>query len=56
MGIGRFDLVDIGPPDRDQMQVLNSESSIALVKSDDCELISQSANRGVTRGCLWTFR
>ena len=49
----RIDLVDFGSPDRDKMHVLNLEPSIALVKSDSCDLILQSANCGVTRGCLW---
>ena len=50
----RVDLVDLGPPDRDQMHILNSESSIALVLSDGCDLILKSTNRGVTHGCMWT--
>ena len=48
-----IDLVDFGPPDRDQMHVINSMPSITLVKSNDNNLILHSANRGVTRGCLW---
>ena len=52
----RVDLVDFGPPDRDQTHVLNSELSIALVKSNSCDLISQSANCGVTHDCLWMLR
>ena len=56
----RIDLVDFGPPDpiqikhfskfiSDQMHMLNSKPSIALVKSNSCDLISHSANDGVTR-------
>ena len=52
----RVDLVDFGPPDRDQTHVINSEPSIALVKSNSCELILHSENERVTRGCMWTLR
>ena len=48
--LSRVDLVDFNLPDRDQTHVLYLESSIALVKSDGCDLISQSKNCGVTRG------
>ena len=48
----RVDLVDFGPPDRDQMHVMNSESSIVLVKSNGCDLISHSANDKATHKCL----
>ena len=30
----RIDLVDLGPPDLDQMHVINSKPSISLVKSN----------------------
>ena len=33
-------LVDFGPPDHDQTHVINLEPSIALVKSNGCDLIS----------------
>ena len=52
----RVDLVEFRPPDHDQMHVRNSEPSIASVKSDGCDLILQSENRGVTRDCLWTVQ
>ena len=52
----RVDLVDFGPPDRDQVHVGNLEPSIALVKSDGYDLISHSANDKVTCGCLRTLR
>ena len=41
------DMVDFGPPDRDQKHVINLEPSIVLVKSNDCDLISHSANNEV---------
>ena len=50
------DLVDSGPTYHDQTHVLNSELFIVLVKFDGCDLISQSANCGVTHSCLWTLR
>ena len=50
------DLVDLGPPDLNQMHVINSRSSIALVKYNACNLILQLANDGVTRGDLWMVR
>ena len=43
-----IDLVDSSPPDCDQKHVINSEPSIALVKSDSCDLILQSMNLAVT--------
>ena len=49
----RVDLVDFGPPNCDQTHVTNSEPSIALVKSNGYNFISQSSNREVTHGCLW---
>ena len=52
----RVNLMDFGSPDHDQTHMLNSEPLIALVKSDSCDLISQSANCGVTRGYLWMLR
>ena len=39
------DLVNSGPPDHDQTHVLNSESSIALVKSDGCVMRSNNGNK-----------
>ena len=51
----RVDLVDFSPPYHDQMHVYNSELSIALVKSNSCDLIPHSANDCVTRGELWTL-
>ena len=62
----RIDLVDFGPLEpikinhfvkfrSAQTHVLNSEPSITLVKSNGCNLISHSANDGVTRGELWTL-
>ena len=48
--------MDLGPPDHDQMHMLNLELSITLVKSNGCDLISHSANDSVTRGELWTLR
>ena len=48
----RVDLVDFGPPDRDQMHVLISEPSTALVKSR----LRLNPALGVTRGELWTSR
>ena len=50
------DLMDSGPPDYDQTHVLNSKPLIELVKSDGCNLISHSANKRTTRGCLRTLR
>ena len=35
----RVDLVDLGPPDLNQTRVINSKPSIALVKSNGCNLI-----------------
>ena len=52
----RVDLVDLGPPDRDQTHVINLELSIALVKFNGCDLISHSANDRVTRGYLRTLQ
>ena len=49
------DLVDSGPPDLDHTHMTNVQPSISLVKSNGCDLISRPANRGVTRGCLWTL-
>ena len=48
------DLVDFGRPDRDQTQMINSEPSIALVKSNSCDLILHSTNERAKCGCLWT--
>ena len=42
--------MDFCSPDHDKKHVHNSEPSIALVKSDSCDLVSHSTNRGVTRG------
>ena len=42
--------MDFGSPDCDKTHVRNSEPSIALVKSDSCDLISHSTNRGMTHG------
>ena len=53
---GVVDLADFDPPDHDQMHMINLEPSIALVKSNGCDFILQSTNRGVTGGCLWTLR
>ena len=47
----RLDLVDFGPPDCDQTHMISLEPSI-----DDRNLISHSANHGMTRGCLRTYR
>ena len=47
------DLVDFGPPDHDQMQVINSEPSTALVKSNSCNIIPHSINDSVTRSEVW---
>ena len=41
--------------DLDETYVINSEPSIALVKSNGCDLILHSANDGVTREDLWTL-
>ena len=51
----RANLVDFGPVDLDHMHVKNLRPSISLVKFDGCDLISQSTNDQVTRGCLWTL-
>ena len=51
----RVDLVDFGSLDPDHKHMKNARPSITLVKSTGCDLISQSANRGVPRGCLWTL-
>ena len=51
--LASVDLMDFGPSDRDKKHVHNSEPSITLVRSDGCDFISHSANRGVRRGCLW---
>ena len=48
-------LVDFGPPDRNQMHLINSEPSIALVKSNSCNLFLHSANERATRGWPWTL-
>ena len=50
------DLVEFGLSDHDQMNVTNSGPSIALVKSNICDLISHSANDRATRDCLWMLR
>ena len=50
--LARVDLVDFGPLDCDQMHMINSEPSIALMKSNSCDLISHSANDGVICGKL----
>ena len=47
-------LVDLGPLDRDHTHGINSELSIALVKSNGYDLISHSVNDKVTRGWLRT--
>ena len=38
------DLVDFGPPDLDHTHVTNVQLSILLVKSNGCDLISQSTS------------
>ena len=46
-------LVDLNPPDHDQIHVKNSKPSITLVKSNGCDLISHLANdrrHAATRG------
>ena len=55
-GREHVNLADLGPLDPNQPHMTNSQPSISLVKSDGCDLISHSANRGVTRGCLWILR
>ena len=50
------DLVEFGPSDRNQTQVINSELLITLVKSNGCDLISQSVNDSAECGCLWMIR
>ena len=50
------DLMDLSPHDLDHAHVINVRPSISLVKSDDCDLISQSADDRATRDCLWTLR
>ena len=57
----RVDLVDFDPQDRNQTHVRNSQSSIALMKSDGYDLILHSMNRGMTRkgyiNCImWTLQ
>ena len=52
----RIDLVDFGPPDRDQTHVLKSKQSIALVKSNGRDLMLRLADHGMTGGYLWTHR
>ena len=49
----RVDLVDFGLQDLDHKHVTTTRSPISLMKSSGCDLISQSTNRGVTRGCMW---
>ena len=51
-----IDLVDFSPRDPDHTLVINSKMTIALVKSNDCDLISDSTNDRATSGCLQMLR
>ena len=46
-------IIDLGPLDLNQMHVINSLMSISLVRTNGKDIISRSANQGVTRGDLW---